>query len=134
MINDQFIIDKINVRRGFGVFTKNGYNQGERIGVYGKFREAFNECNEVEIYWAPFHRGSLKFVESVLGRYINHSVNPNVDITIEDKIWVFYANQKILPYDELTVDYNFVANYFNDIVTIPKDEGIRYNLKQFYKF
>lgn len=134
MNKDQFIIDKISNERGLGLFTRYGYNEGDRVGIYGKPRDEFNKCEEAEIYWLPFHRSSLKFVESVLGRYINHSITPNVNISIEDKAWVFYANQKILPYDELTVDYNFVSNYFNDIVTIPTDEGIRYNLKQIYNF
>ena len=68
---------------GLGLFAKSGYRAGETIG--------------------PARIDGLR---TQLGRYTNHSANPNTDVILEDNgnlIWV--AKKQIRFGEEITIDY-----------------------------
>jgi hypothetical protein len=67
---------------GSGMFASNDFSDGERIG-----------------------KASVGLNRTDLGRYTNHSINPNLTPEVFDGDCVFYANRKIEKGVELTVNY-----------------------------
>ncbi|MBI3771902.1 MAG: SET domain-containing protein [Gammaproteobacteria bacterium] len=104
---------------GLGIFAKDFIPKGSKVWEFHpkfdiKFtQEEFDKLppavqQEVEIHlYQPEPDGEL-YYESTMGKYMNHSREPNVDFT---EVGVGWATRDIKPGDELTCDYrHFMAD------------------------
>ena len=94
MDSDSFVVEKVP-NKGFGVIVKKDYNVGDEIGKLtsktpGKVgRKIRRDVHETD----------------VLGRYSNHSFNPNAKFDQRDGEVYLVANKNIKNGDELTIHY-----------------------------
>lgn len=98
---------------GFGVFAKKFIPKGTKVWEFNErfdIRltpaefEALPEAvrDEIEIYlYQPEKDGTL-YYESTIGRFMNHSRNPNVDYS---NVGVGWATRDIQAGEEMTADY-----------------------------
>ncbi len=104
---------------GFGVFASEPITKGTVVWEFHpRFDIRFSEeefeqlppsvKREVEIHlYQPDHGGML-YYESTMGKYMNHSREPNVDFT---EVGVGWATRNIGAGEELTCDYrHFMAD------------------------
>jgi SET domain-containing protein len=105
---------------GFGVFAKEAVKKGTPVW---KFHEKLDirftpeefevlpESVKEEIEWHMYEpdEGGPYFYEATMGKYMNHSRDPNVDFS---SIGVGTATRDILAGEELTCDYrHFMATH-----------------------
>lgn len=104
---------------GFGVFAKAFIPKGTKVWEFNPLfdirfsQEQFDQLpeaarQEIEIHlYQPEPDGDL-YYESTMGKYMNHSREPNVDFT---EVGVGWATRDIQPGEELTCDYrHFMAD------------------------
>lgn len=103
---------------GFGVFARELIPKGTRVWEYNpRFDITFTQQEfdalpaavkqEVEIHLYQPEPDGLLYYESTMGKYMNHSREPNVDFTEVGSGW---ATRDIQPHEELTCDYrHFMA-------------------------
>ena len=104
---------------GFGVFAKGFIPKGSKIW---EFNPTFDICfteeqfealpaatkQEVEIHLYQPEPGGKLYYEATMGKYMNHSREPNVDFT---EVGAGWATRDIEPGEELTCDYrHFMAD------------------------
>jgi SET domain-containing protein len=104
---------------GFGVFAKEFIPKGSKVWEFNptfdiRFTEAEFEAlppatrQEVEIHLYQPEPGGVLYYESTMGKYMNHSREPNVDFS---EVGVGWATRDIQPHEELTCDYrHFMAD------------------------
>ena len=104
---------------GLGVFAIEFIPQGSKVWEFNPVfdirltEEDFEQLpapvkREIEIHlYQPEDKGLL-YYESTMGKYMNHSREPNVDFS---EVGVGWATRDIQPGDELTCDYrHFMAD------------------------
>ena len=104
---------------GFGVFASEFIPKGAKVWEFNPiFDLTFSEeeferlppsvRQEIEIHlYQPEPQGRL-YYESTMGKYMNHSREPNVDFS---EVGVGWATRDISPGEELTCDYrHFMAD------------------------
>ncbi len=111
-------LDKSSIQ-GFGVFASGFIPQGAKVW---EFNPLFDICfteeefeklppsvrEEIEIHLYQPEQSGLLYYESTMGKYMNHSREPNVDFS---EVGVGWATRDIHPDDELTCDYrHFMAD------------------------
>ena len=104
---------------GFGVFAKESIKKGSKVWEFNPiFDIRFTEDEferlpasvklEIEHHLYQPEHGGVLYYESTMGRYMNHSREPNVDFT---DVGVGMATRDIKPGEELTCDYrHFMAD------------------------
>ncbi len=104
---------------GFGVFASAHIPQGTAVWEFNPIfditfsEEEFEQLppsvkQEVEIHLYQPEEGGRLYYESTMGRYMNHSRDPNVDFSA---VGVGIATRDIHPDEELTCDYrHFMAD------------------------
>jgi len=104
---------------GFGVFANDFIPQGAKVWEFNPtFDITFTEQQfealppatraEIEIHLYQPEPGGLLYYESTMGKYMNHSREPNVDFS---EIGVGWATRDIQAGEELTCDYrHFMAD------------------------
>lgn len=104
---------------GFGVFAKDFIPKGAKVWEFNPtFDITFSEQQfealppasraEIEIHLYQPEPGGLLYYESTMGKYMNHSREPNVDFATVGAGW---ATRDIQPGEELTCDYrHFMAD------------------------
>lgn len=94
MDSDSFVVEKVP-NKGYGIILKKDYKDGEEIGklisktpnkIGRKIKRTAHETD-------------------VLGRYSNHSFNPNAKFDMRDGEVYVVANKDIKNGDELTIHY-----------------------------
>lgn len=105
---------------GFGVFAKAFISQGTKVWEFhDKLDIRFTpeefarlpESTRVELEWHMYEpeEGGSYYYEATMGKYMNHSREPNVDYST---IGVGIATRDIQAGEELTCDYrHFMAKY-----------------------
>lgn len=105
---------------GFGVFAKVFVPQGAKVWEFHekldlRFTpeefEALPESVREELEWHMYEpeEGGSYYYEATMGKYMNHSREPNVDFST---VGVGVALRDIQPGEELTCDYrHFMAKY-----------------------
>jgi uncharacterized protein len=106
---------------GFGVFAKEFIKKGTPVWRFNeKFDLKFSSeefetlppsvKEEIEIHMYEPETGTF-YYETTMGKYMNHSREPNVDFS---KVDLGTATRDIYPNDELTCDYrHFMAQFDN---------------------
>ena len=104
---------------GFGVFASEYVPKGARVWEFNPVfdirftEEEFGRLpasvrQEIEVHLYQPEKDGLLHYESTMGKYMNHSREPNVDFT---EVGVGWAVRDIHPGDELTCDYrHFMAD------------------------
>lgn len=94
-----FLIKKIPLK-GYSLFTKKNIDEGRRIGklLTKEAGEIGRKINE-ELYETD-----------LIGRYINHSYDPNSKVEIIDGEFYLNSIKSISEGDEITVDYSEVED------------------------
>jgi len=104
---------------GFGVFAKEFIKKGSKVWEFNPiFDVRFTDAEferlppsvkaEIEHHLYQPEQGGVLYYESTMGRYMNHSREPNVDFS---DVGVGWATRDIKPGDELTCDYrHFMAD------------------------
>lgn len=104
---------------GFGVFAKELIKKGTKVWEFNpifdvRFTDAEFERlppsvkTEIEHHLYQPEQGGVLYYESTMGRYMNHSREPNVDFS---DVGVGWATRDIKPGEELTCDYrHFMAD------------------------
>ncbi len=104
---------------GFGVFAKELIKKGTKVWEFNPiFDVRFTDAEferlppsvkaEIEHHLYQPEQGGVLYYESTMGRYMNHSREPNVDFS---DVGVGWATRDIKPGDELTCDYrHFMAD------------------------
>ncbi len=104
---------------GFGVFAKELIEKGSKVWEFNPiFDVRFTDAEferlppsvkaEIEHHLYQPEQGGVLYYESTMGRYMNHSREPNVDFS---DVGVGWATRDIQPGDELTCDYrHFMAD------------------------
>lgn len=109
---------------GFGVFASGFIPQGAKVW---EFNPLFDICftedeferlpesvrEEVEVHLYQPEESGLLYYESTMGKYMNHSREPNVDFS---EVGVGWATRDIRPDEELTCDYR---HFMADVSHIP---------------
>lgn len=111
-------LDKSGIH-GLGVFAKDFIPVGAKIWEFNPVfdirltEEEFEQLpapvkREIEVHlYQPEDKGLL-YYESTMGKYMNHSREPNVDFS---EVGVGWATRDIEPGEELTCDYrHFMAD------------------------
>ncbi len=111
-------LDKSPIQ-GFGVFASGFIPKGAKVW---EFNSLFDICfteeefeklpdsvkQEIEIHLYQPEDSGLLYYESTMGKYMNHSREPNVDFS---EVGVGWATRDIHPNDEMTCDYrHFMAD------------------------
>lgn len=103
---------------GFGVFATKYIPKGSKIWEFNPIfdirlteeefeRLAPSAKAEIEHHLYQPEKGGVLYYESTMGKYMNHSREPNVDFS---DVGVGWATRDIHPGDELTCDYrHFMA-------------------------
>ena len=104
---------------GFGVFAGEFIPKGAKVWEFNPLfdlrfsEEEFNKLppsaqQEIEHHLYQPEEGGLLYYESTMGKYMNHTRDPNVDFT---EVGVGAATRDIQPGEELTCDYrHFMAD------------------------
>lgn len=104
---------------GFGVFAGEFIPKGAKVWEFNPLfdlRFSEEELNilfpsarqEIEHHLYQPEEGGLLYYESTMGKYMNHTRDPNVDFT---EVGVGTATRDIQPGEELTCDYrHFMAD------------------------
>ena len=104
---------------GFGVFAKEFIKKGSKVWEFNPiFDVRFTDAEfermpqsvkaEIEHHLYQPEPGGVLYYESTMGRYMNHSREPNVDFS---DVGVGWATRDIQPGEELTCDYrHFMAD------------------------
>ncbi len=104
---------------GFGVFAKEPIKKGSKVWEFNPiFDVRFTDAEferlppsvkaEIEHHLYQPEQGGVLYYESTMGRYMNHSREPNVDFS---DVGVGWATRDIKPGEELTCDYrHFMAD------------------------
>jgi uncharacterized protein len=104
---------------GFGVFAKEFIPKGSKVWEYNptfdiRFTEEEFDAlplatrQEIEIHLYQPESGGLLYYESTMGKYMNHSRDPNVDFR---ETGIGWATRDISAGEELTCDYrHFMAD------------------------
>ncbi len=104
---------------GFGVFAKELIKKGSKVWEFNPiFDVRFTDAEferlppsvkaEIEHHLYQPEPGGVLYYESTMGRYMNHSREPNVDFS---DVGVGWATRDIKPDEELTCDYrHFMAD------------------------
>lgn len=104
---------------GFGVFANAFIPKGAKVWEYNPIfdicitEEEFEKLppsakGEIEIHLYQPDAGGKLYYESTMGKYMNHSREPNVDFT---EVGCGWATRDIAAGDELTCDYrHFMAD------------------------
>lgn len=104
---------------GFGVFAKELITKGSKVWEFNPiFDVRFTDAEferlppsvkaEIEHHLYQPEQGGVLYYESTMGRYMNHSREPNVDFS---DVGVGWATRDIKPGEELTCDYrHFMAD------------------------
>ena len=104
---------------GFGVFAKELIKKGSKVWEFNPiFDVRFTDAEfermppsvkaEIEHHLYQPEPGGVLYYESTMGRYMNHSREPNVDFS---DVGVGWATRDIKPGEELTCDYrHFMAD------------------------
>jgi hypothetical protein len=112
------VLDKSPIH-GFGVFAKKRIPQGTRVWEFNpvfdiKISEAEfaklppSTKEEIEVHLYQPEEGGVLYYESTMGKYMNHSREPNVDFS---EVNIGVATRDIEPGEELTCDYrHFMAD------------------------
>ena len=118
MIIVQTYLDKSQIH-GLGIYAKDFIAKGTKIWEYNpKFDITFTQAEfdalppavqqEIEIHLYQPEPDGLLYYESTMGKYMNHSRDPNVDFT---EVGVGWTTRDIQPGEELTCDYrHFMAD------------------------
>ncbi|MCK5641599.1 MAG: SET domain-containing protein-lysine N-methyltransferase [Gammaproteobacteria bacterium] len=80
---------------GFGLHSVRGFGQGEKIGTLIK-RNPQGKYTDAD---------GLKYDQTKLGDYVNHSRTPNMDSEWNGDDLVVFARQRIKPNSEMVIDY-----------------------------
>lgn len=103
---------------GLGVFAREAIPKGTKVWEFHPtFDLVFSEeafealapsvCAEIEIHLYQPEAGGLLYYESTMGKYMNHTRDPNVDFS---EVGVGWATRDIAAGEELTCDYrHFMA-------------------------
>jgi SET domain-containing protein len=108
---------------GFGVFSRESVSKGARVWEFNekldiKFSpEEFEKLpssvrEELEWHMYEPEGGGPFFYEATMGKYMNHSREPNVDFS---DVGVGVATRNIDPGEELTCDYRHFMAEWQDI-------------------
>ena len=104
---------------GFGVFAKELIKKGSKVWEFNPiFDVRFTDAEferlppsvkaEIEHHLYQPEPSGVLYYESTMGRYMNHSREPNVDFS---DVGVGWATRDIKPGEELTCDYrHFMAD------------------------
>lgn len=104
---------------GFGVFAKEFIPKGTQIWKFHPLfdirisaeefaRLPVSSQAELEVHMYEPEAGGDLYYESTMGKYMNHSREPNVDFSVVYEGW---STRDINPGDELTCDYrHFMAD------------------------
>lgn len=97
-----YAVEEIPPRRKIIEYT------GERISRVETKRRAYGKLNylfTLDTYWT---------IDGAVGgsgaEFINHSCDPNVQAVIQKGHILYYSRRRILPGEELTIDYHFAAD------------------------
>ena len=105
---------------GFGVFAKEPVSKGTKVWEFHPLLdirippEVFETLpaaarEEIEIHLYEPEKGGPLCYEATMGKYMNHSREPNVDFSTVNAGW---ATRDIAAGEELTCDYRtFMAEY-----------------------
>lgn len=108
---------------GFGVFAKVSIPKGTKVWTFHekldiKFTpeefDALPENVREELEWHMYEpeEGGQYYYEATMGKYMNHSREPNVDFS---DVGVGTATRDIAPNEELTCDYRHFMAKWDDI-------------------
>ena len=108
---------------GFGVFAREFIAKGTKVWEFHPLfdlvftEEEFENLppsvrEEIEIHLYQPEPGGKLYYESTMGKYMNHSREPNVDFS---EIGVGVARRDIQPNEELTCDYRHFMAKWDDI-------------------
>lgn len=104
---------------GFGIFATERIPKGSKVWEFNPIfdvrftEEEFERLppsvkQEIEHHLYQPENGGVLYYESTMGKYMNHSREPNVDFS---EVGVGWATRDIQPGDELTCDYrHFMAD------------------------
>jgi hypothetical protein len=118
MIIVHTVLDKSPIH-GFGVFAKDFIPKGSKVWEFNPIfdvrltEEEFERLPasakaEIEHHLYQPDQGGVLYYESTMGKYMNHSRDPNVDFS---DVGVGWATRDIQPGEELTCDYrHFMAD------------------------
>jgi uncharacterized protein len=109
---------------GFGVFAKQFIAKGSKVWEFHPtfdIRFSEEELNalpeatrgEIEIHLYQPESGGTLYYESTMGKYMNHSREPNVDFS---EVEIGWATRDIQPGEELTCDYR---QFMADVTNLP---------------
>ena len=98
---------------GFGVFAKAFIPKGAKVWQFHPvfdirispeaFEKLPSSCREeIEMHMYEPEAGGDLYYETTMGKYMNHSREPNVDFSVVYEGW---ATRDIQPGEELTCDY-----------------------------
>lgn len=105
--------------RGIGVITTDFIKQNSEVGIY--FEKPSTSTKIVRHIYDGW------FETSLLGRYVNHSNNPNcIPLFKESKI-VLITTQDILPSHEITINYFDIVTLLN----LPDSEITKHGIKDY---
>lgn len=103
---------------GFGVFAVDHIRKGAKVWEFNPLfdiritEDEFEKLppsvkQEIEIHIYQPDKGGILYYESTMGKYMNHSREPNVDFS---EVGVGWATRDIAAGEELTCDYrHFMA-------------------------
>ncbi len=111
-------LDKSSIH-GFGVFAKEPIKKGAIIWEFNPLfdirfsQEEFDKLppsaqQEIEIHLYQPEQNGMLYYESTMGKYMNHSREPNVDFS---NVGLGVATRDVVSGEELTCDYrDFMAD------------------------
>ena len=99
-IFNSFLVKKIPVK-GYSLFSKKNISEGQKVG-----KLLTKEKGEI----GRKLEGGL-YETDLVGRYINHSYNPNTLIEVIDGEVYIFSKKEISEGEEITVDYGEVEKF-----------------------
>jgi len=114
MTHPELIIEDTGTRRNLGVFTRVELPPETVLGLYGATRQALahQEFANILLY-KPYSRDNFDFVETILGRYMNHSEDTNVYPSYQDGRILLVTHKVVSAGEELLYNYNDLSEFLN---------------------
>ena len=105
--------------RGIGIITSEVIKKDECIGTYLENPPSTSEIVR--------HIYNGWFETPLLGRYVNHNINPNCKLTKTDNSLKLISKCNILENQEITINYFDVI----DLLKIPSDIVLKHGIHNF---
>jgi hypothetical protein len=89
------------------IVTTSPINIGEVVGIWVSKEAIDDNCR----FLFQKHMTDKWYESSDLGRYCNHSFNPNVDVSFKDNMLLLVSNNFIELNTEILVDYRMITKF-----------------------